>query len=76
MAREVTPRVLEPFSSEGLRAVRTVPADPQTNRPETNMPIGRIFWHVLELELTAWGQIMLRLDDFKKLPPIRDFRRN
>ncbi len=62
-ARQVTMRVLEPFSREGLRAVRHVPADPQTNRPETNMPVAWLFQHVLEREIFAWGQVRLRLDD-------------
>ena len=61
--RQVTARVLEPFSREGLRAVRHVPADPQANRPETNMPVASLFWHVLEREIVAWGQVRLRLDD-------------
>lgn len=62
-ARQVTTRALEPFSPEGLRAVRHVPADPQANRPETNMPLAWLFWHVLEREIFAWGQVRLRLDD-------------
>ena len=62
-ARQVTARVLEPFSREGIRAVRHVPADPQSNRPETNMPIASLVWHVLEREVFAWGQVRLRLDD-------------
>ncbi len=63
--REVTLRVLEPLGPDGLRAVRTVPGDPATNRYETNRPIGWLFWHVLELELICRGQIMQRLEDEK-----------
>jgi uncharacterized damage-inducible protein DinB len=62
-ARDVTVRVLAPFGPEGLRAVRRVPADALRNRPESNMPIGLLFWHVVERELYAWGQVQLRLDD-------------
>ena len=76
VTREVTTRVMEPFAPQGLRAVRTVPADPARNWPETNMPISRLLWQVIEAELAAWGQVTQRLDDFKKLPPIRDYRRN
>ncbi len=76
VTREITTRVMEPYSVQGLRAVRAVPADPSQNRLETNMPISRLLWQVLELELMAWGQITQRLDDFKKMSPIRDFRRN
>ena len=76
VTREITTRVMDPYSAPGLRAVRTVPADPSQNRPETNMPVSRLMWQVVELELAAWGQITQRLDDFKKMPPIRDFRRN
>ena len=68
-ARQVTALVLEPFSREGLRAVRRVPADPVDNRPETNMPVGWLFWHVLEREIFTWGQIALRLAD--SAPPRR-----
>jgi uncharacterized damage-inducible protein DinB len=64
--RQVTMRVLEPFSREGLRAVRHVPNDPQTNRPETNMPVAWLFWHVLEREIFAWGQVQLRLSDARR----------
>ncbi len=63
--REVTLRVLEPLGLDGLRAVRTVPGDPATNRYETNRPIGWLFWHVLELELILRGQVMQRLEDEK-----------
>lgn len=63
VAREITVRSLEPFSPEGLRAVREVPADPVTNRPPTNMPVGWLFRHVLLLETIAWGQVLLRLED-------------
>lgn len=68
-ARQVTALVLEPFSREGLRAVRHVPADPADNRPETNMPVGWLFWHVLEREIYTWGQVALRLGD--SAPPRR-----
>ncbi len=64
-ARAVTERVLDPLSLEGLRAVRTVPNDPQTNRHETNTPIAWMFWHVLELELICRGQVMQRIEDEK-----------
>jgi uncharacterized damage-inducible protein DinB len=62
-ARDVTARVLAPLGPAGLRAVRRVPADAHTNRMESNMPIGLLFWHVVERELYAWGQVQLRLDD-------------
>jgi uncharacterized damage-inducible protein DinB len=61
--RHVTCRVIESLSISGLRAVRCVPADPKLNRPETNMPINWMVWHVMEKELMAWGQVSLRLDD-------------
>lgn len=64
-ARQVSRRVLEPLGPEGLRAVRTLPADPAANRLETNMPIGWLFWHVLELELVCRGRVMQRLEDEK-----------
>lgn len=63
--REVTRRVLEPLGPDGLRAVRTVPSDPQTNRHETNMPISGLFWQVLELELICRGRVLQRLEDEK-----------
>lgn len=68
-ARQVTELVLAPFTPEGLRAVRRVPADPSANRPETNLPVALLFWHVLERELFAWGQVALRLED--RRPPRR-----
>jgi len=64
-ARAVTVRALEPLGPDGLRAVRTVPSDPATNRHETNMPIGWLLWHVLELELICSGRVMQRLEDEK-----------
>ncbi len=69
VTREITARVLEPLSPQGLRAVRTVPPDPATNRPETNMPISRLFWQVVEQEIFVWGQIAQRIaDDKPRLP--------
>lgn len=76
VTREITRRVLEPYSPEGLRAVRNVPGDPAENRPETNMPVSRLLWHVVESELTAWGQVQQRLADSKLIDPPRDARRN
>ena len=76
VAREITERVLEPYSMVGLRAVRAVPADPSRNRPETNMPVSRLLWQVVENEMAAWGQITQRLEDSKLLAPPRDARRN
>jgi hypothetical protein len=76
VTREITARVLEPYTPEGLRAVRTVPADPGRNRPETNMPVSRLLWQVVENELAAWGQVTQRMEDSKLLAPQRDVRRN
>ncbi len=76
VTREITERVLEPYSAAGLRAVRTVPADPARNRPETNMPVSRLLWQVVESELAAWGQVTQRLEDAKLFAPPRDARRN
>ncbi len=64
--RDVTRRILEPFSPEGLRAVRRVPGDPAANRHETNAPVSWLFWHVLELELMCSGQVAQRLRDSKR----------
>ncbi len=64
-ARAVTQRVLEPLGPDGLRAVRTVPSDPVTNRHESNTPIGWMFWHVLELELLCRGRVLQRIEDEK-----------
>jgi len=63
--REVTARALEPIGVLGLKAVRTVPADALPNRPEANMPVGWLFWHILERELMVWGQIQQRLEEAK-----------
>jgi len=62
-AREVTERVLQPYTREGLRAVRTLPADQSINQPETNVTVAWLLWRLLELELIAWGQVRLRRDD-------------
>jgi uncharacterized damage-inducible protein DinB len=76
VTREITARILEPFAPEGLRAVRTVPANPARNQPETNMPVSRLLWQVVESELATWGQITLRLADSRLISPPRDSRRN
>jgi len=65
--RQVTERVLEPLSREGLRAVRHVPADSDANQPETNMPIAWLIWRLLEQEIAVLGQVRLRLEDQRKL---------
>jgi uncharacterized damage-inducible protein DinB len=64
--RQMTIRVLDPLTAAGLRAVRTVPADPAANRPETNTSVGWIFWHVVESEIYHLGQIALRIEDGKR----------
>jgi hypothetical protein len=61
--REVTTRVLEPLTPAGLRAVRMVPTDTKENRPETNMPIAWLLWHVVEREIACLAQVSLRLAD-------------
>jgi len=63
--RAVSAQVLAPLGPDGLRAVRTVPGDPATNRYETNRPIGWLFWQVLEQEIFCRGQIAQRLEDEK-----------
>lgn len=64
-ARAQTARVLDPLGRDGLRAVRTMPADPASNRHESNVPISWLFWRVLELELICRGQVRQRLEDEK-----------
>lgn len=76
VAREITARVLEPYSREGLRAVRAVPADPARNQPETNVPVSRLLWNVVEAEIAAWGRISQRLEDARLARPPHDVRRN
>lgn len=63
--RAVTARALEPIGALGLKSVRTVPADALPNRPEANMPVGWLFWHILEREMMVWGQIQQRLEEAK-----------
>jgi uncharacterized damage-inducible protein DinB len=58
-AREATIRYLDMLKYESLRAVRTIPADPAHNIPESNMPVSWIIWRVMENEIFHWGQIML-----------------
>ncbi len=53
-----------------------MPADPARNRLETNMPVSRLLWQIVETELAAWGQVTQRLQDSKLLAPPRDARRN
>ena len=59
-AREATIRYLDMLKYESLRAVRTIPADPDNNIPESNMPLSWVIWHVMEHEIYHWGQIALR----------------
>lgn len=59
-AREATIRYLDMLKYESLRAVRTIPADPENNIPESNMPLSWVVWHVMEHEIYHWGQIVLR----------------
>jgi len=63
--REVTARVLDPLTTAGLRSVRAVPGDPAENRPDTNMPVAWLLWHVMEREIQCLGQVTLRLADIK-----------
>ncbi|BDI32886.1 hypothetical protein CCAX7_49370 [Capsulimonas corticalis] len=61
--RELEELIMEPFSREGLRAVRTVPADPKENRPETNMTVAWLIWHAMEREIYHYGRIRQRIQD-------------
>ena len=65
--REVTAMVLDPYTTAGLRAVRTMPADPNNNQPETNVSVGWILWRTLEYEVFYYGQVKLRLEDSGKV---------
>lgn len=69
--REITERVTDPLTSAGLRSVRAVPGDPAENRPDTNMPVGWLLWHVLEREIECLGQVTLRLKDARAKKPGR-----
>lgn len=69
--REVTRRVVAPLSASGLKSVRTVPADTAENRPESNMPVAWLIWHVLREEIACLAQIELRRQDEKMTKPGR-----
>ena len=57
--------LIEPLTQAGLRAVRTLPADPQGNRPETNVTFAWLLWHALHQEIFYTGQITVRLRDYQ-----------
>ena len=61
--RELEQVVMAPFSREGLRAVRAVPADPKQNRPESNMTVAWLIWHAMEREIYHYGRIRQRIQD-------------
>ncbi len=69
--RQVSMRVLEPLTPVGLRAVRTVPADPAENRPEANTAMGWLFWYVIQREIMCLGQVSLRIADTQSKKPGR-----
>jgi uncharacterized damage-inducible protein DinB len=71
VTRTITARVLEPLTTAGLRSVRMVPGDPAENRPDTNMPVAWLLWHVMEREIQCLGQVTLRLKDVKGKKPSR-----
>jgi len=64
---ELIDYLIEPLTDAGLRAVRTLPADPQNNRPETNVTFAWLLWHALHQEIFYTGQISVRLRDYQ--PP-------
>jgi hypothetical protein len=61
--REITDRVLGPLNPASLRSVRTLPADTETNRPETNVTVAWLIWDVLQHEVRCLGKIQQRFDD-------------
>ncbi|MGO8672017.1 MAG: hypothetical protein ACLQVD_11700 [Capsulimonadaceae bacterium] len=68
-ARSMTALALDPIEPAGLRAVRLLPADPTENRPETNVTVAWLFWHVLELSIACLARVKLRLADEKVKKP-------
>ena len=61
--REITDRVLGPVNTASLRSVRTLPANVELNRPETNVTVGWLIWDVLQHEIRCLGRIKQRFDD-------------
>ena len=59
-ARAATERYIASLEPVSLRAVRTIPPDPLSNRPEINQPIGWILWQVLRNDIYYLGQIAMR----------------
>ena len=59
--RAVTERYVATLAPEMLRTVRTVPADPKLNIPESNMPLSWVLWSVVENEIAAYANALLLL---------------
>ena len=60
-ARAVSERYVATLAPEMLRSVRAVPADPQLNVPESNMPLSWVLWSVVENEIAAYANALLLL---------------
>ena len=56
--------LVAPLTYHGLRAVRTYPAQPQENQPETNVSLAWLIWHAVHQEIYYTGQIAVRLADY------------
>jgi uncharacterized damage-inducible protein DinB len=63
---ELLEHIVEPLTSAGLRAVRTLPANPEQNQPETNVTFAWLLWHALHQEIYYTGQIAVRLRDYRR----------
>lgn len=66
--RQITDRVLGPLNDASLRSVRTLPADVELNRPETNVTVAWLIWDVLQHEIRCLGRIKQRFDDLDWRP--------
>lgn len=61
-----TEDALRPLTEAGLRAVRTLPADTNLNRYETNVTVEWLFLKILQQEIFTWGQVALRWEDMRR----------
>ena len=61
--RAGTIRYIDTLEPAGLKAVRTIPADPFVNRPEINQSLNWILWQVMRNDIFYLGQVALRRVD-------------
>jgi hypothetical protein len=61
--RQITDRVMCSLNAASLKSVRTLPANVELNRPESNVSVAWLIWDVMQHEIRCVGRVKQRFED-------------